>query len=507
MKQRISFYRELLSSADLIAQEIIVRDDVVELVSCNSKAAVAGTLFICKGAHFREQYLHDAIARGAVAYVSEIDYGVDGVSCILVTDIRRAMAILADAFYEHAWQNFGLIGITGTKGKSSTAYYVKHILDEYLKANGQPQSGVLSSIDTYDGVIFEESHLTTPESIDLHRHFHNAATTGLKFMTMEVSSQALKYDRVRGVTFDVGCFLNIGRDHISPIEHPDFEDYFASKRILFSQCKTACINLDADRADEVVRDAENCERIITFGSTPDADVYGYDIRKVDGDIVFRVKTAIFDREFRLTMPGLFNVQNALAAIAISIALNIPEEYMLAGLVKARVSGRMEIYASADKRVTAIVDYAHNKLSFEKLFDSVQTEYPDCRIVTIFGCPGKKAQERRRDLGEISGRYSDLVLVTEEDHGEEPLEIICEEIAVHVRGEQHADCRIVLDRGDAIREAILGAEEKTVILITGKGNETRQKRGIEYIPCPSDVEYVKHALEQYDNAHRVRFVEG
>ncbi len=500
MEQRfypLSQYRDILAKHGLIVAENLNGDPTIGLVSCNSREVTNGTLFICKGAHFKEQYLLDAIERGAVVYISETVYKAANASYIVVSDIRKTMALLADLYYEQAWKKFNLIGITGTKGKSSTAYYVKHILDEYLNAMQKPNSAIISSIDTYDGVIFEESHLTTPESIDLHKHFANTANSGISHLTMEVSSQALKYDRVSGITFDVGCFLNIGRDHISPVEHPDFEDYFASKRLLMSQCRTACINLDADRADEVVRDAKGCERIITFGSTPDADVYGYDIRKAGNDILFKVRTAQFDREFRLTMPGLFNVQNALAAISIAIALDIPEAHMVRGLVKARVAGRMEVFTTADNRVTAIVDYAHNKLSFEKLFESVAAEYPHHRIVTIFGCPGKKAQERRQDLGEISGRYSDLVYVTEEDHGEEPLLDICKEIAVHVDGAHHAVCRIQPDRGAAITEAILTAETDTVILITGKGRETRQKRGIEYIPCKSDVEFVEEALAIYD----------
>lgn len=499
----LSRYRDLLAEHGLIVEEHLNGDPTIGLVSCNSREVTDGTLFICKGAHFKEQYLLDAIHRGAVVYVSETVYPAADVAYIRVSDIRKAMALLANLYYEQAWTAFDLIGITGTKGKSSTAYYVKHILDEYLNAVQKPNSAIISSIDTYDGVIFEESHLTTPESIDLHKHFANTAKSGIPYLTMEVSSQALKYDRVTGVTFDVGCFLNIGRDHISPVEHPDFEDYFASKRRLMAQCRTACINLDADRADEVVRDAAGCERIITFGSTPNADVYGYDVRKAGNDILFKVRTATFDREFRLTMPGLFNVQNALAAIAVAIALDIPETYMVLGLVKARVAGRMEVFTSRDNRVTAIVDYAHNKLSFEKLFESVAAEYPHHRVITIFGCPGRKAQERRRDLGEISGRYSDLVYVTEEDHGEEPLLDICKEIAVHVDGAHHAACRIQPDRGEAITEAILTAETDTVILITGKGRETRQKRGIEYIPCKSDVQFVEEALALYETSKEAR----
>ena len=492
----LSYYRDLLRQNGLLASARMAGDPTVALVTCHSQEAGAGTLFICKGAHFKPAYWRDAEAAGAIGYVSETAYPAgDGVSCLLVTDIRRAMSLLADAFYQQAWKELSLIGITGTKGKSSTAYYVKYILDDYLQKNGKPASGILSSIDTYDGVIFEESHLTTPEPPELHRHFFNAVSSGIPYMEMEVSSQALKYGRVSGVTFDVGCFLNIGRDHISAVEHPDFEDYFASKCRLLAQSRVGCVCLDSDRADEVLQAASACERVITFGCRPDADVYGYDIRKDGSHIRFRVKTADFDRSFLLTMPGLFNVQNALAAIAVATALGIPADSMAAGLENARVSGRMEIYESRDRRITAIVDYAHNRLSFEKLFDSVAAEYPDHKIAIVFGCPGNKAQERRRDLGEIAGDRADLVIITEEDAGEEPLDVISAEILAHASGRK-AICRVENDRGKAIRDAVLSGMGNTVVLITGKGNETRQKRGIVYVPCPTDVDYVKEALEIY-----------
>lgn len=152
---------------------------------------------------------------------------------ILVTDIRKTMALLANRFYNEAWEQLNLIGITGTKGKSTTTYYVKYILDHYLSASGKPPCAILSGIDVDDGVISEESHLTTPEAVMLHRHFRNAVDSGREFLTMEVSSQALKYDRTAGVVFDVGCYLNVAEDHISPIEHCDFDDYFESKLRLF----------------------------------------------------------------------------------------------------------------------------------------------------------------------------------------------------------------------------------------------------------------------------------
>lgn len=494
---------QLLQKHDLLADPAAVIPEperTVALVSCDSQNVVPGTLFICKGAHFKERYLQDAISKGAMAYLAAKPYENVAAPCIRVNDVRHAMAVLADYYYNHPSQKLNVVGITGTKGKSSTSYYLKYIFDEFMAATGGQESGVLGSIDTYDGVERFESHLTTPEPLDLERHFANAVSAGLDYLTMEVSSQALKYDRVYGVEFAAACFLNIGYDHISPIEHPDFEDYFQSKLRIFEQAAVGCVNLDTERADEVLAAAQACRRVITFSQKDAAaTVFADQIRKNGNDILFRVKTPRYLRKFRLTMPGLFNVENALAAIAVCEALGIPEQYIYVGLQKARVPGRMEVYSNADDKVIAIVDYAHNRLSFEKLFESTRAEYPGRRIVTVFGCPGKKALDRRRDLGEISGKYSDLVFLTEEDSGEEDTEEICRQIAVHVEA-QGCQYSIQPDRGEAIRQAILSCEEPTVILITGKGAETRQKRGIEYIDCPSDVAYTQDYLHEYDVLH-------
>lgn len=492
----------LLVSDKPLPVELLSRP--VGLVSCDSQQVRADTLFIVKGAHFQGRYLSDAISRGAFVYLSERvwEEGRD-TPCLVVTDVRRAMAVLADFYYGHPSEKLNVVGITGTKGKSSTTYYLRYIFDEYLAARKKPLSGVISSIDTFDGVESFESHLTTPEPLDLERHLANAASSGMEYLTMEVSSQALKYDRMVGVNLAAAVFLNIGYDHISPIEHPDFEDYFASKLKIFDHSNLAVVNLDADEVQRVLNAvSDRGSRLITFSEQdPAAVVYGSDVRKQGHDILFRVRTPRFSREFRLTMPGLFNVQNALAAIAVCEGLGIPEQAIYVGLMKARVPGRMEVYQNADGRITTIVDYAHNRLSFEKLFLSVKAEYPGQRVVIVFGCPGKKALDRRKDLSEIAARYADLVVITEEDPGEESVLDISREMAAHVET-VGCDYSIEPDRGEAIRTAILGSEVPTVILITGKGAETRQKRGTAYIDCISDVEYTKQYLHEYDVTHHL-----
>ena len=225
----------------------------VKAVTYDSREAGEGTAFVCKGAHFEEQYLRDAIEAGSVCYISENEYGLGSAACteIIVSDIRAAMPVIASAFYGDLSGMLEIVGITGTKGKSTTAYFMRYILDDYMAASGGKRTAICSGIDNYDGVIEEESHLTTPEIMELYTHMDNALKSGIRYMTMEVSSQALKYDRVDGITFEAGAFLNIGSDHISAIEHPDFNDYLESKLRLFSHCRKACINLDCEEQKRI----------------------------------------------------------------------------------------------------------------------------------------------------------------------------------------------------------------------------------------------------------------
>lgn len=476
----------------------------VHKLTFNSKEVMFGTLFICKGVHFKAEYLEEAKNKGAFAYISEKPYEEAGMPYIIVSDMRTAMAVLADYYYNQVWQDICMIGLTGTKGKSTTTYFLKAILDDYSKAACEPETAMLSSIDTYDGKQRFESHLTTPESVVLHGHIYNAVKSGIKYMTMEVSSQALKYKRTAGITYDIGCFLNLGEDHISPIEHPSFEDYAQSKLILFDQSKTCIVNSDCEFAGEVIKRAESsevCERILTFGvdegagsENSAADITGYDIKPDRKGITFRAKGEGFDEELRIGLPGIFNVSNALAAVTIAYSLNIPMEYIRSGLKRARVSGRMEVFSDESGDITVIVDYAHNVMSMEALFESTRKQYPDSHITIVFGCPGTKAIRRRKELGEIAGRYADMSYLTEEDPGEEEVHAISEEIARHVAG-QGGKYEIIDDREEAITKALSDAkDQKTVVLVTAKGRETRQKRGLEYIDVESDVDIVKRVLK-------------
>lgn len=505
VKMSLSKYSEALEREGLLVKKIQEDDFPREIafVTYDSREVGKGTLFVCKGAAFKPEYLKNAISDGAVAYVSETEYPEGkGVPAVIVSDIRKAMPYLGDLFYDFPQEKLKITAFGGTKGKSTSTYYMKSVVDEYMKSTKKPESGVLSSIDNYDGVIREESHITTAESLELHRHFFNAVTSGIEYLEMEVSSQALKYDRVDGIRFDVAVFMNISEDHISPNEHKDFEDYFSSKLKMFPLTDHAVVNLDSDYSDRVLEEAKKSKTCVTFScKETGADYFAKDIRKQGGSIFFTAKKNIepcFEEEFELTMPGLFNVENALGVIAASDIYGIPIACMKEGLRKAKSPGRMELYVSMDGLVNAFVDYAHNKLSFEALYSSIKKEYPGYRIVGIFGCPGGKAYQRRRELAEVAAKYADKIYICAEDPGPDPAEEISAEVAENAK-KAGIDFEEIEDRGVAIHKAILEVRKPTVLLITGKGEETRQKYGTVYAPCRSDADYTAEYIREYDNS--------
>ena len=436
------------------------------MLTYDSRNVRPGALFFCKGQQFKKEYLQSAINQGAKAYVSETDYDA-AIPCIKVDDIRIAMADMAGVFYDNAWRSYPTIGITGSKGKSSTLYFIKSIFEAAGK-----KLAFLSTIDTYDGIESFESHLTTPEALELHHHFANARDAKVDAFAMEVSSQGLKYDRTRGVIYSYGLFLNFGSDHIGEGEHSDIEDYFSSKLKLMSQCKVAIINRESDRFERILAAAKAsslCERIITFSAKED------------------------EMNYRLSIPGSFNKENALAAIIVCRELGIDEAAIKEGLAKASVPGRMEIFENKEKDVTCIVDYAHSTLSFEKLFSALREMYPGKRIEAFFGCPGGKGLQRRIDLPAAASKYVDFAWVTEEDPGLEDAIAICEELRKKY-DELGTPCRVIVNRDEAIREAIKTAAPGTVIALTGKGREEYMHRGNDYVPFIPETKQVEETLK-------------
>jgi UDP-N-acetylmuramoyl-L-alanyl-D-glutamate--2,6-diaminopimelate ligase len=482
-------------------------------VDCDSRVVASGHLFVCKGAAFRADYLRSALEKGAVAYLcdashaSELASACPDAPALVVPDdeLRPAMAHVSAVGWGHPDHDIRVVGITGTKGKSTTAYLLRAIIDAGPDGAGKTGStaSVIGSIDTYDGIECEESHNTTPEPPDLWRHLANARTSGHEPMVMEVSSHALKYDRVRDLSLTQACFLNIGRDHISPAEHPNEEDYFASKLRIFELSDTAVVNLASDRVDEVLAAASHCKRVLAFGvaeggadasvaaAPPQAgghiaDVWASDVRSSEGTVDFVVHTPDWTHPMHLGMPGLFNVDNALCAIVCAWQLGIGPEQIRAGIARCRVPGRMELVDSPDPHVAVIVDYAHNKLSYQRFFSSIKQEFAGRRIIAVFGAPGNKAQERRRELPQEAARWADVLIYTEEDPAHERVEDINAEMMAATPEGTWAES--VPDRGEAIARAVQIAYESTtpaLLCLLAKGDETRQHEGDLFVPCETD----------------------
>lgn len=513
---------DVLHASDVEARVLGDGAACVDGMAIDSREVAPRNLFVCKGAGFRPAFLESAVAAGAAAYLcegvgeglsipSELVAAAAVTPALVVSDVRRAMALVAPVIYRHPEDQLHVVGITGTKGKSTVAYMLRSI----LVAAGQEPS-ILGSIETDDGKARYESHNTTPEAPDLWRHLRNTVDAGRRTMVMEVSSQGLKYDRVLGLPFEIGCFLNIGRDHISGVEHPDFEDYFASKLRIFNQCEVAVVNLASDHVDRVLQAAKSAPCVATFAVEHAGEgSHGGKVWPVEplftasgvtqlptGGLAFTVRERAAEGEIaceeriELGMPGLFNVDNALAAISMARLLGVGYDAIRAGLAQIRVPGRMELVSSADGHVLAIVDYAHNELSFETLFKSVKAEYPDRRVVALFGAPGGKAHERREALPRVAGAYADHLVYTEEDPAHDRVEDICAELVKNTpAGVSH---EVILDREQAVTtvlERALEAPESSVVLLLAKGDETRQHRGDEYPEVKSDLALAREVLAQ------------
>ncbi len=461
-------------------------------ITYDSRKAEQGSLFVCKGASFNEEYLKGALEKGSVAYVSEKRYEKANAPHIIVNDVRGAMPHIARLFYDIP-EDFNVIGITGTKGKTTAAYYLKSIFDEEARLKKRGESAFISTVETYDGVERINTGITTPEAFELYRHFHNAASHGIDRMVMEVSSQALKYRRTDGIVFDTAVFLNISEDHISPIEHPDFEDYFSSKLKIFSQCSTAVINRQSDSYERVACAAASAEKVVTFGFDEGADFRAYDLRREGSKEAFKVGYGGKEYAFRLNMHGRYNVENALAAIATAFKYDVPYEVVYTALDGVSVPGRGEEYESTDGNIRVIVDYAHNGLSFKTVLNEARKNWPSRRIVTVFGCPGGKGLNRRRDMGLAAGELSDEVYLTADDPAGENVADICAQIGHYI---EKTGCPYVVveDRCEAVRRAIQGCKLPSVVLLLGKGSEMVQKTasGDEYYI--SDARAAKNALD-------------
>lgn len=472
----------LLETVDNIDENVNIED-----ITYNSKQCKEGSAFFVKGVNFKEEYVLDAVKNGAVIVISENKYNTEKAQNIIVKDVRLAMLEVAQEFFGTKENRLNIIGITGTKGKTTTTHYLKNILDEYVGK----EVGLISTIGVYTGTRNEEAHLTTPEAIELHRYIKEVQDNKIKFLVMEVSSQGYKTGRIGDVSFDIGAFLNISEDHISPAEHPNFNDYLNCKLQFVKRCKKVVVNYNTDYYSSVVQAAEKAEKIITYGEEKDkenVDYYYDNVIHNDGEYTFTIHGENYESTFKTKMLGRFNIENAMVATILARNYGVPDEYIARGIIKTQVKGRMNVFEK--NGITVIVDYAHNKLSFEKFFDTVKTDYPGRDIITVAGGPGGKAYARRKDLGEIASRNSKYMYLTAEDPQFEKVEDICREIASYVS----CDYEIIADRKEAIETAIGKAKYGDVIVLLAKGEETYQKVEGKFIPYESDLSIAEELMK-------------
>lgn len=451
----------------------------IKKVSYDSTDVYPGTIFICKGAHFKEEYLVEAIEKGAVCYVAEQKM-TDQIPGLIVSDIRKAISALSAHMYDHVWnKKLDEIGITGTKGKSTTAYFIKSILDCYNHVEDEGKTALISGVYNYDGKETKKADLTTPETIELHKLLSESVKNGCDTVVMEVSSQGLKYKRVEDLEYKIGVFLNIGEDHISSAEHQTFEDYFNAKLEIFKHTEVACINTDIE--DEYyyrILDAATVNgcRIVTFGTKRNARYKGTLVSdKLEG-LVFELLNGGTITTVRTNIGGSYNMTNALAAIAVCKELGVSNSCILDGLEKTKIPGRMEVFKVPDKDAKVVVDYAHNEMSYQALFDSINKSCPEYKKLFMFGCAPDRAYNRRKEAGEIAEKEADKVVITKYDSGEESFTEICQDICKF--SSDSKDIKIIEDREEAIKYCIDSAEDKWIVVMTG---------------CEHDSEIVKKFL--------------
>lgn len=467
-------------------------------ISYNSRKVNNDTFFICKGAHFKEEYLADAISKGATAYLSNQEYACS-IPGIIVHNIREVTFLLAEFFYDYPQKDLEIIGITGTKGKSTTTLLLSEIFKTNAKRSQVPTCGVISTIFTYDGEEEKESVLTTPEPIELMQILFNCRKNGLRYVIIEASSQALKYDRLMNIEFCAALFLNISPDHISSIEHPNFEDYFSSKLKIFEHAKVAFVDAHLLKNTLVAKACSSLPTISFSTSIQAADFLVHELTSTMTGLDLKISSSEDEFSCHSPLAGEFNAANIIAAVSVARYLNIPVSAIQEAISHTIVPGRMELFANQDKTIFALVDFAHNKLSFEKVYEYAAKVFPDSYIITVFGSVGGKAENRRYDLGYVSGKNSNYCILTDDNSYTEDIRIINQGI---IAGLKEFDCdhAEVDDRAEAIQTAIsLGkehqskTEQNVLILILGRGVEDIIKIKGKTIPYPKDTEIVQHCL--------------
>ena len=454
-------------------------DIEIENIESDSRKVTKNSLFFAiKGfAVDGTDYINSAVENGAIAVVIEDEKDIkkiekiNDITVALVPDIRKAMAISACNFYDNPSKKLRLVGVTGTKGKTTTTFMVKEILEK----QGY-KVGLIGTIANYIGeVCLGDSSRTTPESIELQKLFARMVEEKCQVAVMEVSSQSLKLDRVYGCDFDIGVFTNFSEDHISEHEHPDMEDYFKSKCKLFDMCKTAFINVD-DLYGEKLKKIIPCE-FATYGIDNSCNLLAKDITITNSYVDFKVKLTDRNERVKVDIPGRFTVYNALAAISIALKLGCSSENIKEALLEIKVPGRSELVPNK-KGLTIMIDYAHSPESLENILSAVKS-YTRGKVISVFGCGGDRDTSKRAIMGEISGRIADYTIITSDNPRTEKPELIVEEIESGMK-KTNGKYEVVVDRIEAIKTAINMAGKTDIIVLAGKGHEPYQEiNGVKY----------------------------
>ncbi len=454
----------------------------IKSIACDSRKVTTDTLFVAITGYDVDghDYIDEAIQKGATAILVENVQKLkntrlpENVTFIVTNDTRYALAISACNFYGNPSRKFKLIGVTGTKGKTTTTYMIKTLLE----AQGK-KVGLIGTIENYIGEdSLGESDRTTPESIDLQRMFAQMVEEKVEFVVMEVSSQALKLNRVTGSNFDVGVFTNFSKEHISKNEHSDMEEYFNTKMKLFSMCKVGFINIDDYRGARVKKEAK-CQ-IKTYGIDNVCDLLAKDITITNIGVDFKAKLVDKNERIKVDIPGRFSVYNSLAAISVALYYGCSPEKIKTALENIKVPGRSELVPNK-KELNIMIDYAHSPESLQNILQAVKT-YTKGRLIVVFGCGGDRDTSKRPIMGEIAGRIADYTIVTSDNpRTEEPKKII-DEIEKGV-SKTKGKYEIIVDRREAIEKAINMANKKDIIILAGKGHEPYQE--INKVKYPFD----------------------
>lgn len=443
----------------------------------DSGKATQGSLFVCIKGQNRDghDYIPDAIKRGAAAVVVEDAPPECEVPIIKVSDTRCALAELSEAFFDYPAKKLAMVGITGTKGKTTTAFF----LAEILKAAGH-KPGLIGTVCIDDGKEKIPSVHTTPESWDIQRYLHHMVENGCDCCVMEVSSQGIKMQRTKGIRFDIGVFLNIEPDHIGKGEHASFSEYLNCKRKLLQQCNIGIVNQDDLHVNQILY-GHTCQ-VETFSMKHPADAVCWAERSFmeRGKLysTFRLRagwtgnTAVpYGFPAKILLPGRFNLYNALAAAAVAVHFGAEAGQIAQGLLAAQVPGRCENVSPSQKYVV-LIDYAHNEMSLKNLLETLR-EFEPGRLVVLFGCGGNRSPLRRSRMGETAGLLADVTVLTSDNPRWEDPEHILDDIEAGIQGTGGSYVRIA-DRKEAVNYVIRQAREGDIIVLAGKGHEAYQE---------------------------------